>query len=634
MRRARAGGSALRALLLALAACAAGGAFAPAGEVGADGTQTELTTTPQRRVTRDIFVRDFFYAHLPFVGCSGVTRLAANATPACCTLSAVDCAQRCMATPDCIAFAVAVYSETPPSVSQAPPAAGSWQKCELYAALDTSLCTAQLVLQPVRGMTGAFMYSRAAGDIWDTYFLSILPPQVDEHLVSAQMTMTGIAPAALSSPATRVAVSNAVQAVLQEMCCAVVVIVSDVRDANNATAMQQGRRLLAQQLAPAVQVSITLTPVTASPGVDLSFVVAHLLPTLASAEAELLLLPQLHAAGFTNASAATFSWPDAPPAPGSGRPPGCRAPPPHGVLAGVAVGLGAPLALSLAVLSVLLSCCKLTRRGSRRHWSATRKHDVFVSYRRADLQLADQVHDKLTLAGLRVFYDRGGAMAGRPFEQELFRAVRDAPVFAPMVTLEVMKALAAHSADAVDFVLAELLIAMHFARTGRVRLIFPLLVGEWCKGTAVSGGGERDCLPFNAHFKAARDALPDVVPAATIALVEAMFKASGGGETLCRELATATVRRLILGSAAAAPSDAAGNGNAEGAAAAQEQQVTPLRLDAVAALSSLSRPSSGGAICGLLEHTTVVLHGPDEQAGLVLRYRYAQRISEALQLTD
>ena len=589
--------------------------------------------TPIRRMTRDIFTSNLFYIHLPFVGCSSVTRLAANATPACCALTAFDCAVRCSATPGCRAFAVAVYSETAPSVSQAPPAGGAWQKCELFSDVDPSMCEAQLELQDVRGTTGAFMYSRAAGDIWDTYFLSIAPPQVDENVVQAQMTVTGIAPAALASPAARVAVAIAVQVVLQEVCCAVVVMVSDVRDANTNATAAAGRRLLAQPLAPAVQVSVTATPVTASPGVDLSFVVAHLLETLASVEAQALLLPQLHATGYTNASAATFSWPDAPPAPGSALAPGCTAAVPHGALVGVAAGLGAPLALTLAALGALLACCKLTRRSSRRQRAASRKHDVFVSYRRADVPLADQVHDKLTLAGLRVFYDRGGAMAGRPFEQELFRAVRDAPVFAPMVTLEVMKGLAAHCPAAVDFVLAELLIAMHFARTGRVRLIFPLLVGEWCKGTDVSGGGERDCLPFNAHFKAARDALPQVVPTATVAMVQAMFNASGDGEALRPELATATVRRLILGAAAAAPSDAAGSGDAEGAGAVREQEMAPLRLDSAGALASAPRPA-GGAICGLLEHTTVVLHGPDEQAGLVLRYRYAQRISEALQLTD
>ena len=622
MRRGRARDSAPLALLIVLTACAAGGAFAPSAEVGtASAPITELTPRP-RRVTRDILAANYFFAHLPFVGCSSVTRVAANTTPACCTLSASDCAQRCMASPACVAFAVAVYSETPPSVSQAPPAGDAWQKCELFTAVDTSSCVAMLQLMPVRGELGAFMYSRAAGDVWDTYFLSIPPPQVDGNTVWAQMTVVGVSPAALASNGARLAMSSAVQAVLQELCCAVLLLVSDVRDPNTNASAAQGRRLLAHQAAPAVQASITVTPVTASPGVDLSFVVAHVLQALTSPQAQALLLLQLHAAGFANATSAAFSW-SAPPAPSSALAPGCRSAPPRGGVVGLAVGLGAPLAGALAALSALLWCCTLTRR-RRRHWPGARKHDVFVSYRRADLAVADQVHDKLTLTGLRVFYDRGGAMAGRPFEQELFRAVRDAPVFAPLVTLEVVKALVAHSADAVDFVLAELLIALHFARTGRVRLIFPLLVGEWCKGTDASGGGERDCLPFNPHFKAARDALPAVVPAATVALVEAMFSACGGGEALCPQLATATVRTLILGAsaAAAAPADASG----EGAGAAREHQAVPY--------AGAQSPPRGGAICGLLEHTTVLLHGPDEQAGLVLRYRYAQRMSEALQLAD
>ena len=85
------------------------------------------------------------------------------------------------------------------------------------------------------------------------------------------------------------------------------------------------------------------------------------------------------------------------------------------VVVGLSVGLGAPLALALAAVALLLLLCMRRRlpgvgAGRSREWQPdpSRKHDVFLSYRRKELAVADQVHDKLTLAGLRVFYDRGG----------------------------------------------------------------------------------------------------------------------------------------------------------------------------------------------------------------------------------
>ena len=299
------------------------------------------------------------------------------------------------------------------------------------------------------------------------------------------------------------------------------------------------------------------------------------------------------------------------------------------VVVGLSVGLGAPLALAFAALALLLLLL-LRRRlpgvgaGRSREWQPdpSRKHDVFLSYRRKELAVADQVHDKLTLAGLRVFYDRGGAMAGRPFEQELFRAVRDAPVFASVITLNDVQRWAEHDAAAVDFTLAEIVIALHFARAGRVRLIFPLLVGE---PLGAASKGEREHLFSNAQFKTARAALPAVVPTATIAQVVAMFKTMGNGEVLSPELAKATVRDLILGPSASGGMHAkapAGAGEGPSAAAGSRQ-------DELVAIS-VQDEGSAARLRGILEMDAVFLYGPDEQAGLVLRYRYAGSIIASL----
>ena len=81
--------------------------------------------------------------------------------------------------------------------------------------------------------------------------------------------------------------------------------------------------------------------------------------------------------------------------------------------------------------------------------------DVFLSYRRLDGRIVDAVQDKLLLNSLRVFKDVNGHMAGRPFDVELFRVIRDSAVFVPVLTLEGMRRLASLTAESADFTLAE-----------------------------------------------------------------------------------------------------------------------------------------------------------------------------------
>ena len=318
---------------------------------------------------------------------------------------------------------------------------------------------------------------------------------------------------------------------------------------------------------------------------------SHIADVLASAEGEETLLTALVAGGFASSTALAISAGGAQaPAPVAQLPQTTMAATSGyaaAVVVGIAVGLGGALLAVLAAAAVLLRRYELPAR--RRVPGARRPgHDVFMSYRRADVALTDAVHDKLVLAGLRVFYDRGGLLAGKPFATAIFAAIRDAPVVCVVVTLDMVRAWAAHDASKVDYVLAELLLAMHFARRGSVRLLYPLLVGEWTKTAAAAGGGERDYLPANPTFRQLRDSIPAVAPTATLALVANLLATSGDGPTtLDADLAAATVRELILGR--------------------DDEQLT-----------------------GVLELTGCALSGPEEQAGLVLRHRYAERIVVAL----
>jgi hypothetical protein len=81
--------------------------------------------------------------------------------------------------------------------------------------------------------------------------------------------------------------------------------------------------------------------------------------------------------------------------------------------------------------------------------------DVFLSYRRLDGRLVDAVQDKLLLEpAARLQGSANGHMAGRPFDVELFRVIRDSAVFAPVITLEGMRRLALLRPDQADFTLA------------------------------------------------------------------------------------------------------------------------------------------------------------------------------------
>jgi len=178
-------------------------------------------------------------------------------------------------------------------------------------------------------------------------------------------------------------------------------------------------------------------------------------------------------------------------------------------------------------------------------------YDVCLSYRRADYALADTVHDKLRLAGLRVFKDMDGRMAGTPFGIEIIRVVRSAPIFAPLVTLASLQrmAAAAEPGAEVDACLAEWLAALHFRAAGRVRLIHPLLAGEPPAPAQSSSASQRFESPLqDPRYAAALAALPDAAPAATLQAVSAALRAIGDAP-LAPEAAGMSVRDIVAGAA-------------------------------------------------------------------------------------
>jgi len=184
--------------------------------------------------------------------------------------------------------------------------------------------------------------------------------------------------------------------------------------------------------------------------------------------------------------------------------------------------------------------------------------DVFLSYRRMDYRLADAVHDKLRLCGLRVFKDIDGRMAGTPFGIELLRAIRAAPVFAPVVNLHSLQrmARAAEPGADVDTTLGECLTALYFRATGDVRLIHPLLTGPEQQPAADAKPSKRPerwpCVMQERAYEDALAALPDAVAVATHASVSASLRAAFG-HALPPEFEALTVREIMCGRGGDAP---------------------------------------------------------------------------------
>jgi TIR domain len=556
---------------------------------------------------------EFLFVHVPFMSCSDevVTVPLPSAQPPCCTLTPADCAARCDEQYNALIADIkpryGVDLLTNASLCTAFKYARGQSRCILLYTATPSSCS--MSLAPLTGISfpGVLQWLSTTNTRWDYYLRMLLPAPHPTAPFMASISITGMQlqaaqlwpaggplsiypsdPARFQMNAGHQLIA-AIHTAISRRCCAADVGITNVTDVSNTTVN--------------VQLTMTAAWVTdanpfAAAYLDLvlsdALGAAALLATIQSA------FPNVTAVSYTALTTTTGVLANATAAstariPTSTAAVPTRRPPPS-------VGIIAALVIVCAI-AALLALCTCVRR--REPWGAistdvlksVRIHadaapntscGVFVSYRRSDFAVADAVVDQLSLSGLRVFYDRGGEMAGRPFEEELHRAIRESRVTCVLVTLELMRSLVAHRPDRLDWLLAELLLALHYMRTRPGRRIFPLLIGSPMDGDA--GVPQRSYLLTDAAFMACRDALPDVVPAATLALVTRML-AQDGGE-LDAALQGITVRQLMLGERHLA-----------------ERQAP---------------------FTGLLAISSVAVHGPDDHMGLLLRHRYAEHILSAL----
>jgi hypothetical protein len=281
------------------------------------------------------------------------------------------------------------------------------------------------------------------------------------------------------------------------------------------------------------------------------------------------------------------------------------------------------------------------------------RHDCFLSYRRADFAVADAAEAQLCLAGLRVFQDRSGgtAISGQPFDTAIVAALASSAVFCPLITLGVMQSLCAVDGHKVDWCLLEFAAALELHARGALRALYPLAVGADC--AAPDGRPARDRLFSNVEFKARRDAaerrvawrascraglrrapraaaqaaraeLPALVPVATLTRADELLRAC----TVRAPPARAAVRVRGLDRRVPPPQ---GAGLRPALMRASVRDV--LLRGSFECDGACSPDGAGGAaydgVPGILSMGACFLEGPQEDAALYLRGRYAASVLAA-----
>ena len=128
--------------------------------------------------------------------------------------------------------------------------------------------------------------------------------------------------------------------------------------------------------------------------------------------------------------------------------------------------------------------------------------DVFLSYRvSADLELAEKLFDKLSLKGLRIWWDRACLAPGQPFEEGFADGLLGSTLFVPILSKAALKPFGELAEDSwCDNVLLEYRLALELKERGDLLGIFPILVGEVhtldgapMYGDFFSAGGKPTC---------------------------------------------------------------------------------------------------------------------------------------------
>lgn len=140
-----------------------------------------------------------------------------------------------------------------------------------------------------------------------------------------------------------------------------------------------------------------------------------------------------------------------------------------------------------------------------------RRISVFLSYRVAsDQELVEALYKKLLTLGLRVWWDKECLKPGQEWEDGFANGLFTSTVFVPILSKAALERFATLDDDSpCDNVMLEHLLALEWRKRGRMKGVFPILVGALERGTTkhghfLSGDGGVSNIPKG------RNAIPSV----------------------------------------------------------------------------------------------------------------------------
>mmetsp|Transcript_19109 Transcript_19109/g.26274 ORF Transcript_19109/g.26274 Transcript_19109/m.26274 type:complete len:256 (-) Transcript_19109:114-881(-) len=132
--------------------------------------------------------------------------------------------------------------------------------------------------------------------------------------------------------------------------------------------------------------------------------------------------------------------------------------------------------------------------------------DVFLSYRvQSDVKHAEILYDKLTSAGLKVWWDKKSLMPGVPWKQGFCDGMVKSLVFLPLLSREAINSSSVEKqnfsllsrSSQCDNVLLEHRLALELVERGIIMNIYPVLIGDFVDDA--HGGSYTDYFASGCH---------------------------------------------------------------------------------------------------------------------------------------
>ena len=186
-------------------------------------------------------------------------------------------------------------------------------------------------------------------------------------------------------------------------------------------------------------------------------------------------------------------------------------------------------------------------------------YDIFISYRWSiyDSAFCMQVYENMELMtwgskhdAVKTFLDSKRLLTGKRFDDAFADALANSKMAVPIISAEALKRMKSHNPNEVDNCLLEWILMCIYTRVKRIRLIMPVVFGTITKMEPGGSGGYAllDSVTIGNFWDEKHvDALPTVVPKATLEAAKRHLSRSLGVETAAKELSSEqmTVKSVV-----------------------------------------------------------------------------------------